>query len=203
MVFCVTGPMAAGKNFVSSLLEKQEFNGKSFVSIDADVVGHKAVENSKDKILETFGELARQKGIRLADDNGNIIRRNLGALIFGNDELVAKQESIVYLEITSIINHFIEVNNDKNVLVNATVLYKVPVIKRMDAIIYVDCPFFIRLFRAKKRDGMKIRLILARFKSQKNLYSAYKNTGVKIYRILNAGSQKRLLKKLQILITNC
>lgn len=203
MVFCVTGPMAAGKNFVSSLLEKQELNGKSFVSIDADVVGHKAVENSKDKILETFGELARQKGILLADDNGNIIRRNLGALIFGNDELVAKQESIVYPEITSIINHFIEVNNDKNVLVNATVLYKVPVIKRMDAIIYVDCPFFIRLFRAKKRDGMKIRLILARFKSQKNLYSAYKNTGVKIYRILNAGSQKRLLKKLQILITNC
>ncbi|MDO4506514.1 MAG: dephospho-CoA kinase [Spirochaetales bacterium] len=203
MVICVTGPMAAGKNFVSSLLEKQFAGGKPFVSIDADVVGHRAVENSRDKIIETFGELARQKGIRLADEKGSIIRRNLGALIFGNEGLVAKQEAIVYPEITSMINHFIEENSEKNVIVNATVLYKVPVIKRMDAIFYVDCPWIVRLFRAKKRDGMKFRLILARFKSQRGLYSAYKATGVKIFRIFNFGTEKALLKKIKNLITKC
>ncbi|MCI6442515.1 dephospho-CoA kinase [Treponema sp.] len=203
MVICVTGPMAAGKNFVSSLIEKQVVNGKPFVSIDADVVGHRAVENSTARIIENFGELARQKGIQLVDEKGNIIRRNLGALIFGNNELVARQEAIVYPEITSLINSFIEENKYKNVIVNATVLYKVPVIKRMDAIIYVDCPWFVRLIRAKKRDEMKFSLILARFKSQKGLYSAYRATGVKIFRIFNFCTKKCLQKKIINLFTNC
>lgn len=206
MVFCVTGPMAAGKNFVSSLLEKQELNGKSFVSIDADVVGHKAVENSTGRIIETFGELAAKKGIQLLDDKGRIIRRNLGALIFGNDELVAMQEAIVYPEISSIIEDFIEENKDKNVIVNATVLFKIPLIRRMDLVVYVHCPWFIRLWRAKKRDGMALGQIFARFRSQRGLYSAYKKavsgSRIKIEKISNFGSEKRLLKKIQFLFTN-
>ena len=100
MVICVTGPMAAGKNYVSSLIEQMSVDGKMFVSIDADIAGHDAVDGSALKIMETFGDLAEKKGIPLADENGKIIRRNLGALIFGNLELVSKQESIVYPKIT-------------------------------------------------------------------------------------------------------
>ena len=53
MVLCVTGPMAAGKNATSSILEKM-----GFVSIDADLIGHDAVEICKEKILEEFSSLA-------------------------------------------------------------------------------------------------------------------------------------------------
>ena len=137
MVICVTGPMAAGKNYVSSLIEQMSVDGKMFVSIDADIAGHDAVDGSALKIMETFGDLAEKKGIPLADENGKIIRRNLGALIFGNPELVSKQESIVYPKITSTIEKFIEENSGKNVIVNATVLFKIPLVKKMDAIIYV------------------------------------------------------------------
>ena len=31
MVICVTGPMAAGKNYVSSLIEQMSVDGKMFV----------------------------------------------------------------------------------------------------------------------------------------------------------------------------
>lgn len=203
MIICVTGPMAAGKNYVSSIIEKQVIKGRKFVSIDADIAGHIAVDNSAKKIIETFGVLAKEKGIELADQNGKIIRRNLGQLIFGNRELVAMQESIVYPEITSIIESFIEDNKDKNVIVNATVLYKIPLIKKMDAVIYVDCPWFIRLWRAKKRDGMKVKNILARFKSQRGLYSSYKENSAKVYRIINAGSSKTLQKKISLALSKC
>lgn len=203
MIICVTGPMAAGKNYVASIIEKQVINGRKFVSIDADIAGHIAVDNSAEKIIETFGALAKEKGIELADQNGKIIRRNLGKLIFGNRELVAMQESIVYPEITSIIESFIEENKDKNVIVNATVLYKIPLIKKMDAVIYVDCPWFIRLWRARKRDGMKVKNILARFKSQRGLYSLYKENSAKVYRIINAGSSKILQKKISLALSKC
>lgn len=203
MVICVTGPMAAGKNYVSSLIEQMSVDGKMFVSIDADIAGHDAVDGSALKIMETFGDLAEKKGIPLADENGKIIRRNLGALIFGNPELVSKQESIVYPKITSTIEKFIEENSGKNVIVNATVLFKIPLVKKMDAIIYVDCPWFIRLWRARKRDGMKLSQILARFRSQKNLYASYLKTGVKVIRISNHGCRERLQKKVRIVITNC
>ena len=39
MVLCVTGPMAAGKNAATSILESM-----GFASIDADLIGHDAVE---------------------------------------------------------------------------------------------------------------------------------------------------------------
>lgn len=180
MVLCVTGPMAAGKNFVTSLLEQ-----KGFVSIDADLVGHRAVEECKEKILETFGQLAKEKNIQLADENGSIIRRNLGALIFGDSELVAKQEQIVYPYITKKLEEFIEENKNKNVIVNATVLYKIPLVKKMDRILYVDAPGIVRYFRARKRDGMKTCQIFARFKSQKGLFKSYRKTGVPVIKVRN------------------
>lgn len=180
MILCVTGPMAAGKNYVTSILEQ-----KGFVSIDADVVGHKAVEECREKIIEAFGSIAEEKKLQLTDENGKIIRRNLGALIFGNAELVAKQEQIVYPYITSVIEKFIEEHKTQNVIVNATVLYKIPLVKKMDKILYVDVPAVVRFFRAKKRDKMKMSQILARFKSQKNLFNCYKETGVPVVKIRN------------------
>lgn len=196
MVICVTGPMAAGKNHISSILEKMTLDGKSFVSIDADLVCHEAVDDSAEKIIEAFGELAKKSGIPIADETGKIIRRNLGALIFGKPELVAKQESIVYPQITNKIKNYIEENKNSNVIVNATVLYKIPLMKEMDAVLFVDCPLPMRFLRARKRDSMKVAQIMARFRSQGGLYSAYKKTGIPVVKIWNCGSgdlQKKLL----------
>lgn len=195
MVVCVTGPMAAGKNAASDILEKM-----GFACIDADKVGHIAVENARDKILQEFQEKANEKKIPLLDKDGHIIRRNLGALIFGDKDLVQLQEQIVYPEINRILEDFIEENKGKNVVINAAVLYKVPLIKKMDMVIYIDAPLFIRFFRAKKRDGMSTKQILARFRSQKNLFAKYNNSGADIRRVRNTGSRKNLEKKIQAIL---
>lgn len=197
MVLCVTGPMASGKNQVSSILEKM-----GFAAIDADVVGHSAVEAEKQKILEAFSEDAKKAGISLLDENGKIIRRNLGALIFGNPEMVKKQESIVYPYITSHLKSFVESNiaEGKNVVINATVLFKTDAMKFVDRILYVGCPSLKRFFRARKRDGMKTGQILARFRAQKNLYKNYEATGIKIMKVQNTGSISSLKKSLELLL---
>lgn len=195
MVVCVTGPMAAGKNAASDILEKM-----GFACIDADKVGHQAVENARDIILQEFQERAEKEQLPLLDNEGHINRRNLGALIFGNKDLVQIQEQIVYPEINRILEEFIEEHKDSNVVINAAVLYKVPLINKMDLVIYVDAPAIMRFFRAKKRDGMTTRQILARFRSQKNLFAKYKFSSADIRRVRNTGSRKNLEKKIQAIL---
>jgi len=105
--------MAAGKNVASDILTK-DFG---FVSVDCDLLVHEAIENSKEKILSTFGTLAKEKGIELLSCDGKINRRAVGKIIFGNSELVAKQESIVFPETESLIEKFIEENKGKDIVI--------------------------------------------------------------------------------------
>ncbi|WP_296333905.1 dephospho-CoA kinase [uncultured Treponema sp.] len=167
---CVTGQMAAGKNFVCSLFEKE-----GFVSLDLDKTAHEAISLCKAQILSGFGEIAREKGISLLKEDGSLDRRELGRLVFSSPELLARQESIVYPKIIELTNQFIENNSGKPVILNATVLFKTPeLLAKCGKIFFVKANFLKRLARAKKRDGLPLRQILARFKSQKNLFREYK-----------------------------
>jgi dephospho-CoA kinase len=196
MILCVTGPMAAGKNAASSILEK-----KGFACVDADLLVHQAVENAKEEILASFGSLADEKGLPLLTENGHINRRNLGALIFQSPELIKKQEDIVYPILNGLFEDFMEENKGRNLVINATVLYKVPLIKKVDSVLFIDAPLLQRLFRAKKRDGMSLKLILQRFKAQRNLFAKYKKSVADTVRVGNTGSMKKLEWKIDKFLT--
>ncbi len=196
MILCVTGPMAAGKNAASSILEK-----KGFACVDADLLVHQAVENAKEEILASFGSLAEEKGLPLLRENGHINRRNLGALIFQSPELIKKQEDIVYPILNDLFEDFMEENKGRNLVINATVLYKVPLIKKVDSVLFIDAPLLQRLFRAKKRDGMSLKLILQRFKAQRNLFAKYKKSVADTVRVGNTGSMKKLEWKIDKFLT--
>lgn len=102
-VIGLTGKMASGKNYVCSELEKI-----GFVSVDCDVEVHKVLEEKKEKIISTFSDYAKRKNLTLKNPDGSLNRRNLGALLFQNPELLALHESIVYpaltKNVTAIIN---------------------------------------------------------------------------------------------------
>lgn len=196
MILCVTGPMAAGKNAASSILEK-----KGFACVDADLLVHQAVENAKEEILASFGSLADEKGLPLLTENGHINRRNLGALIFQFPELIKKQEDIVYPILNGLFEDFMEENKGRNLVINATVLYKVPLIKKVDSVLFIDAPLLQRLFRAKRRDGMSLKLILQRFKAQRNLFAKYKKSVADTVRVGNTGSMKKLEWKIDKFLT--
>jgi len=198
--------MAAGKNVAASILSQ-----KGFACIDADLAGHTALENSKDKIFARFDSEAAKKGLSLRNADGSVNRRGLGSLVFSSPQLLDALEAIVYPETEQIINKFIEENLQKKsipgVVINAAVLYKLPnVLRRVQYILYVDAPLIYRYFRARKRDGMSARKILDRFANQKGLFAKYQISNADIQRVWNTGSRQRLEKKIQKILapfTNC
>ena len=191
LILAVTGSMAAGKNYVSNLLEK-----KGFLAIDADKCVHQAIEEAKNQILEAFLPIAKEKNIQIQNPEGTINRKNLGSILFSDEKLLQKQESIVHPKVNEIFNRFIDENPEKNIVLNATVLYKTPVIKRCDAIIFVKAPIITRFFRAKRRDNLPSREIFKRFASQFKIFAKYKFLKSDIYIIWNIGKSNKLEKKL-------
>ena len=191
-IICVAGKMATGKNTACKLLEK-----RGWVSIDADLLGHKAAAENEEKIIAAFAPYAKAKGIDITGTDGHLNRRALGTLLFSDKKLLAEHESIVYPAIEKAVRAVIEQNKSKNIVINAAVLYKIPGLMRLcSLIIFIDAPLILRLLRAGSRDKMKFALIMRRFIAQKNMLSSYKLTGVPILRINNSSSVKKLEEKI-------
>lgn len=179
-VICVTGQMAAGKNYICGKLTEQN---KNLVSIDCDKTAHEAISLCTPEILKAFGAEAKMAGINLQNSDGTLDRRALAKLIFPKPELLKRQEGIVYPKTIELVKNFIEENKAEgvSVIINAAVLYKIPeLVSLCSKIIFVKAPFLTRLRRAKKRDRLPLRQILARFKSQRNLLDEYKKCGIEI-----------------------
>ena len=196
MILCVTGPMAAGKNAAASILEQM-----GYACIDADLAGHKAVENASGKIFARFAEEAKKKGLSLRNEDGSVNRRALGEVVFSSPQLLQAHEAIVYPETERIIREFIEEKQkDSSIpggVINAAVLYKLPdILRQVQFVLYVDAPVIMRYFRARKRDRLSPKKILERFARQKNLFAKYQNSNADIQRVWNTGSRQRLEKKI-------
>ncbi|MCR4948044.1 MAG: dephospho-CoA kinase [Treponema sp.] len=179
-VIAVTGPMAAGKNFICSQMQKE-----GWAAVDADLLVHDAIEIVKERILDTFIPYAEQQNIKLTRTDGSIDRRALGELLFSFPELLKVQESMVYPIIIQQINEFIA-NHDKTII-NATVLYKTPeLLNQCQKIIFVTAPFFTRLRRARQRDHLSYRQIFHRFHAQRNLLEEYQKSGIPVEIVNNS-----------------
>ena len=204
-VIGLTGKMASGKNYVCSELEKI-----GFVSVDCDVEVHKVLEEKKEKIISTFSDYAKEKNLTLKNPDGSLNRRNLGALLFQNPELLALHESIVYPALTKNVTAIINTaragissdagisndespatdaslqNHHRGIIINATVLYKTPeLLNKCDKIIFVQSNFITRFLRARKRDKLPLKQIKNRFLSQFHLKDRYKESGIEIITVRN------------------
>ena len=178
-IIAVTGPMAAGKNYICSQMEKE-----GWATVDADLLVHDAIEIVKDRILETFIPYAEQQNLKLKKQDGTIDRRALGQLLFSFPELLKVQESMVYPIITKWIDDFIA--QHEKTIINATVLYKTPeLLKRCEKVIFVTAPFLTRLRRARHRDHLPLPQILRRFHAQRHLLREYQKTAIPIEVIHN------------------
>ena len=185
MIICITGQMAAGKNYIASKFVDSEItvdgsNNLPWVSIDLDKVVHSAMEDPDvvARIQEAFGEIALTLGVELVCKNGAVNRRSLGKVVFSDPALLKKQEDIVYPFVIKTTKDFVEKHKDKNIIINATVLYKTPELLDMcSKVLFVKAPFIKRLIRARRRDKMPFRQIISRFKAQSSLEEQYRRTG--------------------------
>ena len=189
--------MCAGKNKAAEILEK-----RGFLVVDADKTAHQALEDMKGEVIAAFGDIARERGIKLLLDDGRVNRSGLAQILFSDPALLARHEAVVYPRINFLLGRFIDEHTDQTVVINAPLLHKSPILDRCDFVIFIDACGLIRFFRALKRDKMHPFQIFARFSAQKNLFAQYLLKDVDIQRVLNQGSIRVLEKGLTKLLSN-
>jgi len=80
----LTGGISTGKSTVCNL-----FKLHGFLIIDADKIAHKLLDQNSAKIAEMFGS-------QYVDENGKVIRKELGKIIFSNEENKLKLEALLH-----------------------------------------------------------------------------------------------------------
>jgi dephospho-CoA kinase len=177
-IFGLTGKYCAGKNYIASLLE-----ARGLGVLDVDKLGYQALEAEKKNIFAQFGA-------DLQKTDGSLDRRLLGQRVFGKPENLTALEAIVHPPVNRLTEEWIAERDragDRACIINAALLHKSIVFNRLEKIILVSAPFFTRLLRARRRDGLSWREILARFVSQKDFNSQYLAKNAEIYIVENPG----------------
>jgi dephospho-CoA kinase len=178
MLIGLTGTYCAGKNHVAALLE-----ARGLPVLDVDKLGYKVLETEKETVFAQFGG-----DLRMAD--GSVDRRLLGRRVFGKPEKLAALEAIVHPAANRLTIEWTAQRDkagDRAYVINAALLHRTPIFDRLDRIILVTAPFFIRLIRAKRRDRLPWGDIFKRFASQKDFNSQYLSKKAEIYKVKNPG----------------
>ena len=181
MLLGLTGGYCAGKNTVAELLEK-----RGWTSIDVDRLGHRALELARDEVLRHFDKEARERfGRGLLDEAGKLDRKLLGAIVFSEPRKLAEHEAIIHPVMFALVDEGIAAIGEEaktrgeegRIVVNAAILYKMPVLARCEAVIEVRAPLLLRLARAKARDGLGARRALDRIGRQAELWRRRPKSG--------------------------
>lgn len=180
MVVGVTGKYCAGKNAVSQILE-----GQGYRPIDVDRLGHRALEEKRERVIERFGA-------GIVDADGRIDRRALGAIVFADPKALRTLEETIHPAMVGYVREEIEGGEGRGFVINAAILFHMGLHPLCDRILWVDAPFFLRLRRALRRDKLPVHQILRRMWSQRKLSpQPYRNL-VDIYTVRNSGNIQKL-----------
>jgi dephospho-CoA kinase len=163
MLIGLTGLYCAGKNYAQKILEE-----KGLPVLDVDIEGHLALNNSSSLVASTFGS-------ECLYNDGTVNRSVLGAKVFGDDAKIAALENIVHPEANRLTEEWLREKSttNKHLVINAALLHKSSAFTRLDAMLIVHAPYFVRFARARKRDGLSYTAIKQRLQSQKKFYTKY------------------------------
>ena len=156
MIIGITGSIACGKSLVSNYLQE-----KGYTIIDADKIGHMALENDevKKQLVNKFG-----KSI-LKDKEVN--RVTLGKLVFENNENLKELNNIIHPQIRKNISEQIQVHkNEKLVFVDVPLLFEAKFDDLVEKIIVISLDEKIQLERLMNRNSLSKEEALQRIKSQ-------------------------------------
>ncbi len=187
MIAGITGRSGSGKSYVSNI-----FAQYGFTVIDSDAVSRNVTMADSaclKEITEFFGN-----GILLAD--GSLNRRALGEIVFYDKDKLKTLTSITHKYILEEIERIIA-ESDRDILIDAPLLFEADLDKRCDATIGVIAYDNILIKRISARDGISLETAAARLAKQHNNDFFVKNC---TYIIENNGTAEELEKKTKELI---
>ena len=156
LIIGITGSIACGKSLVSNYLKE-----KGYTIIDADKIGHMALEND-----EVKKQLVNKFGKSILKDN-EVNRVTLGKLVFENNENLKELNNIIHPQIRKNISEQIQVHkNEKLVFVDVPLLFEAKFYDLVEKIIVVSLDEKIQLERLMNRNSLSKEEALQRIKSQ-------------------------------------
>lgn len=156
MIIGITGSIACGKSLVSNYLQE-----KGYTIIDADKIGHMALEND-----EVKKQLVNKFGKSILKDN-EVNRVTLGKLVFENNENLKELNNIIHPQIRKNISEQIQVHkNEELVFVDVPLLFEAKFDDLVEKIIVVSLDEKIQLERLMNRNSLSKEEALQRIKSQ-------------------------------------
>lgn len=122
----VYGLICSGKSSFSKMLAKE----LDAFYIDADKLGHEALENKKDIIVKEFSD-------SILDSNNNIDRKKLGSIVFSNKNKLKKLQDITYSYIEKKTEYLIN-STDKDVVIEAALIMRSNIYKLCNSLVFVN-----------------------------------------------------------------
>ncbi|MEN6499105.1 MAG: dephospho-CoA kinase [Rectinema sp.] len=172
----LTGGYCAGKNEVANILVRYGWD-----VIDVDKLGHAALLQVSDQLINTFGDSIRK-------EDGSVDRKKLGEIVFSDKKMLNVLESIVHPLTLSLLDQEIkkaQENRVKEICINAALLYRFHQVKYCKAVIEVRAPLYQRIMRAQERDHVSMAGALQRIENQKYLWGMRPHEGIPIYMLWN------------------
>ena len=156
LIIGITGSIACGKSLVSNYLKE-----KGYTIVDADKIGHMALEND-----EVKKQLVNKFGKSILKDN-EVNRVTLGKLVFENNENLKELNNIIHPQIRKNISEQIQVHkNEKLVFVDVPLLFEAKFDDLVEKIIVISLDEKIQLERLMNRNSLSKEEALQRIKSQ-------------------------------------
>lgn len=189
MIIGLTGGIATGKSTVSNILKKLNIK-----VIDADKIAHNVLKygDVREQIKDSFGN-------KVTNEHGEIDRKQLGKIVFEDNEKLRKLESITHPKIFEIIDYKLKKTEAELVVLDAPLLFETSLDEKVDETWVVYASKEIQIKRLKKRDNLKKEEALDRINAQIDLNKKVKKADVVIK---NEGSLKELENKVKKLIKN-
>jgi dephospho-CoA kinase len=162
MIIGITGGIATGKSFFTNYLRD-----KGYQVICADEISKKVVEKDEKgyfKIIEHFGN-------NILDENKNINRKQLGYIIFNNEEKRLLLNNIVHpLVKQEMINKIQSLKKDNKIIfIDVPLLFESSFDDLCDKIVVVYSKYEIQLKRLMERDKIEIDLAKNKINAQMDL----------------------------------
>ena len=159
-VIGITGGIASGKSFVSSVVKKA-----GYPVIDADLISKELSQKGGavyHAIIKTFGE-------SYLDNNKEIDRQKLGSLIFNDKQAKGLLNSISHPLIVEEMERQIASAKSDLVFVDVPLLYESGLESMFDKIICVYLPRRIQIERLMNRDNISYEYAVKKIESQSSL----------------------------------
>jgi len=153
----ITGGIGSGKTMVCSVFEKL-----GIPVFYADLEARRLMDSEvplKEKIVKYFG-------IEIFDDNFQLNRSKLAAIIFNNKEALSAINELVHPAVKNEFNRWSEKQSAPYVIEEAALIFESGLATNFDKIITVSAPVDVRIERVMKRDTIAKENVIERINNQ-------------------------------------